>query len=105
MRIEDLKNWTEDQLKNEAVRLSEKCEEKQHEILDLKSTIEDLRKDLAGAEGYNELTKKNVQLSEPTKEWYENRYQDDCIRINQLTVTINILVDMLAKLRENKRLS
>jgi len=34
MRIEDLKNWTEEQLKNEVVRLSEECEKKQHEILD-----------------------------------------------------------------------
>lgn len=35
MRIEDMKNWTVDQLKKEVVRLSEECEKRQHEILDL----------------------------------------------------------------------
>ena len=35
MRIEDMKNWTVDQLKKEVVRLSEECEKKQHELLDL----------------------------------------------------------------------
>lgn len=33
MRIEDMKNWTVDQLKKEVVRLSEECEKRQHEIL------------------------------------------------------------------------
>lgn len=40
MRIEDLKNWTVDQLKEEVVRLSEECEKKQHKILYLKDNIE-----------------------------------------------------------------
>lgn len=40
MRIEDLKNWTVDQLKEEVVRLADECEEKQHKILYLKDNIE-----------------------------------------------------------------
>lgn len=43
MRIEDLKNWTEEQLKNEVVRLSEECEKKQHEILDKNNKINELQ--------------------------------------------------------------
>ena len=39
MRIEDLKNWTVDQLKNEVVRLSDECEKKQHEILDKNEAV------------------------------------------------------------------
>ncbi len=35
MRIEDMKNWTVDQLKKEVVRLSEECEKRQHKLLDL----------------------------------------------------------------------
>lgn len=35
MRIEDLKNWTVDQLKEEVVRLADEREKKQHVILDL----------------------------------------------------------------------
>lgn len=40
MRIEDMKNWTVDQLKKEVVRLSEECEKRQHEILDLHRLLE-----------------------------------------------------------------
>lgn len=51
MRIEDMKNWTVDQLKKEVVRLSEECEKRQHEILDLqehhigRNAIDELNKD------------------------------------------------------------
>ena len=32
MKYEDMANWTEDQLKNEIVRLSEECEKKRNTI-------------------------------------------------------------------------
>lgn len=31
--------------------------------------------------------------------WYEDRYQSDCITINQLHTTIDVLTDKLARLR------
>lgn len=46
MRIEDLKSWTIDQLKEEVVRLSEECEKKQHIILDYKALSETLNQKL-----------------------------------------------------------
>ena len=46
MRIEDLKNWTVDQLKNEVVLLSDECEKKQHIILDYKALSETLNQKL-----------------------------------------------------------
>lgn len=45
MRIEDMKNWTVDQLKKEVVRLSEECEKRQHEILDLQEYQIELERD------------------------------------------------------------
>lgn len=47
MRIEDMKNWTVDQLKKEVVRLSEECEKRQHEILDLQERRIELERDFA----------------------------------------------------------
>lgn len=46
MRIEDLKNWTVDQLKEEVVRLADEREAKQHEILDKNEKINELQAEL-----------------------------------------------------------
>lgn len=40
MKFEDMENWTEEQLKKEVARLSDECEKKQHEILDLKEKLD-----------------------------------------------------------------
>ena len=91
MKFEDMANWTEEQLKKEVVRLSDECEKKQHDILDLKDKIE-------------VITDKNTDLAieRESTDWYEKRHQDDCIRINELTVTVDKLVDRYANLRKNK---
>lgn len=36
----------------------------------------------------------------PSIEWYEERHQSDCIRINQLLTTIDVLTERYQKLRE-----
>lgn len=36
----------------------------------------------------------------PSTEWYEDRHQSDCIRINQLLTTIDVLTERYQKLRE-----
>lgn len=91
MKFEDMANWTEEQLKKEVVRLSDECEKKQHDILDLKDKID-------------VITDKNTVLAieRESTDWYEKRHQDDCIRINELTVTVDTLVDRYANLRKNK---
>ena len=101
MRYEDMANWTVDQLKNEVVRLSEECEKKQHENLDLKEDLDIARKKIWCDELISRMPIK--EKSEPTTEWYEQRHQDNCIRINELTVTVDTLVDRYANLRKNKR--
>lgn len=68
-------------------------------------TIDDLERELRVKDDL--LTIKNAISNEPTEEhsartsveWYEDRYQSDCITINQLHTTIDVLTDKLARLR------
>jgi chromosome segregation ATPase len=112
MRIEDLKNWTVDQLKNEVVRLSDECEKKQHEILDKNDKINELQAELDKMCDYNNNLKRQasekVDMSsydnlEITK--YLRQHQDDCITINQLQAALDVIVDRYANLRKIHGLS
>ena len=107
MKYEDMANWTEEQLKNEVVRLSEECEKKQHTILDYQNLSETLKEKLLENDKWKipvgEI--ENINTGCPSIEWYEQRHQDDCIRINELSVTVDKLVDRYARLRENKGLN
>lgn len=47
----------------------------------------------------NEQTEEH--LARPSIEWYENRYQSDCIKINQLHTTIDVLTDKITNLRKH----
>lgn len=89
MKFEDLANWTEEQLKKEVVRLSDECEKKQHDILDLKDKID-------------VITDKNTALAieRESTDWYEKRHQDDYITINQLQTTVDVLIDRCANSRK-----
>lgn len=111
MRIEDLKNWTVDQLKEEVVRLADERETKQHEILDKNEKINELQTELDKMCDYsNDLKRqlnKNADMpfydesAEIAK--YRRQHQDDCITINQLQTAIDVLVDRYAisrKVRE-----
>ena len=44
--------------------------------------------------------KESISNNRPTMEWYEDRYQQDCIKINQLNTTIDVLVHKIEKLRQ-----
>lgn len=37
-----------------------------------------------------------------SNQWYSERYQSDCITINQLYTTIDVIIDRYANLRKNK---
>lgn len=104
MKFEDMANWTVDQLKEEVVRLSEEREKKQHIILDYKQLSEKLNQKLLENDNWkipiDEI--ENVDTGHPSIEWYEQRHQDDCITINQLYTTIDVIVDRYANLRKNK---
>ena len=107
MKYEDMANWTVDQLKEEVVRLSDECEKKQHIILDYRQLSEELTQKLLENDNWkipiDEI--ENVDTGHQSVEWYEQRHQDDCIRINELTVTVDTLVDRYANLRKIHRVN
>lgn len=108
MRIEDLKNWTVDQLKEEVVRLADESKAKQHEILDKNKKINELRTKLDKMCDYNNELKRQVNKKADAPFYdesveiakYHRRYQDDCITINQLQTALDVIVDRYANLRK-----
>lgn len=103
MRIEDLKSWTVDQLKEEIVRLADERESKQHEILDLKEKIAEMDKSIDEMTLYIDSMKekpKAISDSRSDTKWYDERHQSDCITINQLQTALDVMVDRYANLRE-----
>lgn len=108
MRIEDLKSWTVDQLKEELVRLADERETKQHEILDKDNKINELQAELDKMCAYNNELKRQVneKVDVPFHDEsveiakYHRQHQSDCITINQLQTTLDVLVDRYANLRK-----
>lgn len=108
MRIEDLKSWTVDQLKEEIVRLADERESKQHEILDKDNKINELQAELDKMCAYNNELKRQVDEKADAPFYdesveiakYHRQHQSDCITINQLQTTLDVLVDRYANLRK-----
>lgn len=108
MRIEDLKNWTVDQLKEEVVRLADERESKQHEILDKNEKINALQAKLDNMRAYNNELKRQVDEKADTPFYdesveiakYRRQHQSDCITINQLQTALDVIVDRYANLRK-----
>ena len=113
MQIGDLEKWSIDQLKNEVVRLSTVCEKKQHEILDKNDKINELQAKLDKMCGYNDELKRRVSEKADTPFYDEpeeitkchRQHQDDCITINQLHTTLDVLIDKYSNLRKTHGLS
>lgn len=113
MQIGDLEKWSIDQLKIEVVRLSTMCEKKQHEILDKNDKINELQAELDKMCAYNDDLKKQIseradvpildELAKIAK--YHRQHQSDCITINQLHTTLDVLIDRYANLRKIHGLS
>lgn len=113
MRIEDLKSWTADQLKEEIFRLADEREAKQHEILDKENKINELQAELNKMCAYNNELKRQVDEKADTPFYdesveiakYRRQHQDDCVTINQLHTTLDVLIDRYANLRKIHGLS
>lgn len=86
------------ELKDQNNQLEFKLKEADKTIDDLERELR-VKDDLLTIKGAisNEPTEEHS--SRPSAEWYEQRYQSDCITINQLNVTIDVLVEKLARLR------
>lgn len=108
MQIGDLEKWSIDQLKIEVVRLSTVCDKKQHEILDKNDKINDLQAELDKMCAYNNELKRQVDEKADTPFYdesveiakYHRQHQSDCVTINQLQTTLDVLVDRYANLRK-----
>ena len=94
-----------------------KIAEQKNEISMLKSLInnyrdaesklfdenQELKKRIAELESKETETCENepkISDSAPSREWYENRHQSDCIEINRLNTTIDVLIHKVEYLRQ-----
>lgn len=71
--------------------------------VDLETENEKLKQRIAELESKETETCKKEPLSDdcrPSMEWYENRYQSDCIEINRLNTTIDVLIHKVEYLRQ-----
>lgn len=108
MQIGDLEKWSVDQLKIEVARLSTVCEKKQHEILDKNEKINELQAELDKMCDYNNDLKRQISEKADVPFYdesveiakYRRQHQDDCVTINQLHTTLDVLVDRYANLRK-----
>ena len=99
--MSDLDFW-----KNKVSKLECECVNKQDEVEKLKSETENLKNEIEKLKCILDSIEKNRECADiaPSREWLEDRHQQDCITINQLNVTIEVLVDKLSRLREIKGL-
>ena len=117
MRKEDLNNWTADRLKDEIVRLDRENTDLQNshiklyndtkdtirclkdENKSLKQRIKDLEDVCDGSRFSDEEDDRDKLISE-----LQDQHQQDCIKINQLNVTIDTLVDKYSRLRKTVKM-
>ena len=109
MKKEDLKNWTRDMLKDKILYqealieqrnkdieiISKRAKELNDENTVLKQHIKDMEDVCDGncfSDGEDEIDKLIAEL--------QDQHQQDCIKINQLHVTIDTLVDKYSMLRK-----
>ena len=95
--MSDLDFW-----KNKVSKLECECVNKQDEVEKLKSETENLKNEIEELK-YILDSKEKIQKCEdvaPSREWLEDRHQSDCIEINRLNVTIEVLADKYSRLRQ-----
>ena len=101
----DLDFW-----KNRVAELEEECAEKQNDIDELESDNENLKNEIAKLKQHlkskenlyenEEIPFADEQYEEDLLAELQDRHQQDCITINELTVTLNKVIDMYSRLRE-----
>ena len=77
-------------------RVEKNCDKLYRENKELKQRIAELE-----SEKSENCEKETISDdSRPSAEWYENRYQQDCITINRLNTTIDVLIHKIEYLRQ-----
>lgn len=79
----------------------DKVKERDLQIKKLQKELDELETELRVKEDLFKIKNAISDNSRPSIEWYEDRYQSDCITINQLHTTIDVLTDKLTNLRKN----
>ena len=116
MRKEDLKNWTRDMLKDKILYQEALLEQRNKDIeiiskrakelndendlvkaenVSIKQRIKDLEVACGGSCFSDEKDERDKLIAE-----LQDQHQQDCIKINQLHVTIDTLVDKYSRLRK-----
>ena len=109
MRRENLKNWTRDMLKDKILYqetlieqrnkdieiISKRAKELNDENTALKQHIKDMKDVCDGSCFSDEEDDRDKLIAK-----LQDQHQQDCIKINQLHVTIDTLVDKYSRLRE-----
>ena len=105
MMGKDLDFW-----KNRVAELEEECAEKQNDIDELESDNENLKNEIAKLKQHlkskenlyenEEIPFADEQYEEDLLAELQDRHQHDCIEINELTVTLNKVIDMYSRLRQ-----
>ena len=88
--------------KNKVSKLEEECYEKQNEIEELESDNENLKNEIEELKYILDSKEKNQKCEDvaPSREWLEDRHQQDCIEINRLNTVIDVLIDKHSRLRQ-----
>lgn len=124
MRKEDLKNWTREQIEREIIRSTSVATILEKEIKRMSDCIESREKKIEELKAENTSLKQHIKDMEDVCDGgcfsnYEalpfgddederdkliaelqDQHQQDCIKINQLHVTIDTLVDKHSRLRK-----
>ena len=77
-------------------RVEKNCDKLYHENKELKQRIAELESE----KSENCEEEPISDDARPSAEWYENRYQQDCITINRLNTTIDVLIHKIEYLRQ-----
>ena len=94
------------ELEKENKRLVAKNKELEEKLRKANSTVMAYANELQTREAIKRIWETQSPLAssqsatEHSKQWYSERHQSDCIRINELTVALDALVDRYANLRK-----
>lgn len=104
VRIDGLDFSAHDKPFEDEIAKLETLLQKQGEFLDMKNLqIDELKQRIAELESEKSENFEKEAISDdarPSAEWYENRYQQDCITINRLNTTIDVLIHKIEYLRQ-----
>ena len=105
---EELKEWRAEareikKNRDEQLKSFRKAVEPYVDILHMHETIAELKQHISELESKETETcvkEPKISDSAPSREWYENRHQSDCIEINRLNTTIDVLIHKVEYLRQ-----